>query len=95
MRAKDPQEQNLDGYIRLAAAIIDQAGDEYSWMFPVNATSQEEFDHLDINYKYRRQAILDNLINSAVRAVLDYETCYSAFEYRRHQRMKEYGITWE
>ena len=92
----DELHEPVDGYILLAEAIVDAAAVEYSYLFPTNAKSQAEFTLLDITkgYASQRESILQGLSRSAVRSIIDYDVCKTAFERRRHIEMRRLGIKW-
>lgn len=96
MRADEDVSAYVDGYMRLAEAIIEQAAEDYASLYPIEARSQSEFTYLDIKYGYtvQRESILRNLVNSGVRSVVDYNICKDAFEQRRKNLMQEQGIKW-
>lgn len=96
MRAGEDVSSYVDGYTRLAEAIIDAAAEEYSYLFPTTATSQAEFTFLDDTkgYKADRERILRQLSKSAVRSIVDYDVCKTAFERRRIDEMNKLGIKW-
>lgn len=95
MRA-DGLRKPVDGYILLAEAIIDAAAEEYSYLFPTTAQSQAEFTFLDMTkgYAMQRESILRGLSRSAVRSIVDYDVCKTAFERRRFAEMQRLGIEW-
>lgn len=88
-------DSNEDGYTLLAKAIIYQAAEDYSELFPANTNSQEEFTEVDDReYAPRRRVILSKRCSGPLRSILDYELCYDAFEKRRRQVMQEQGVKW-
>ena len=97
MRADEDVNAYVDGYMRLAEAIIEYAAVEYSYLFPTTAKSQAEFTLLDDikGFKAEREYILRSLCRSAVRRVVDYDICKSAFDKRRYEEMKKLGITYK
>ena len=96
MRADEDVNDYVDGYVRLAEAIIDAAAEEYSYLFPTTARSQAEFTFLDDTkgYKAQREFILRSLCKSAVRSIVDYDVCKTAFERRRIDEMSKLRIKW-
>lgn len=96
MNAHSAEDEHADGWMLLAEAIIEQAAEDYSKLYPVSARSQSEFTFLDAKrYAPERRLILRKLCTSGVRSVVDYDICYDAFEKRRRTNMLSQGVFWK
>lgn len=96
MYTRGLDEGRVNGYIRLAEAIIEQAAKDYSSLFPLTARTKSEYETLDISkgYARERERILRSLCESGVKTMIDYDICKSAFDHRLEIEKQKMGIYW-
>lgn len=89
------REFDIDGYLLLAAAILEAYREDYSSLFPKCCKTYADYQYQDITiYAPQRRHILENLKNGPIHSIIDYTICKRAFEQNREKQMIKYGIEW-
>lgn len=83
-------------WILLAKEIMNSYSNSYAILFPTNARTQAEYELLNrTKFAPQRKSILRRVKNGPLRSVVDMAAIYSAFEKRRLDNKKTWGIYWK
>ena len=85
-----------DCWVILAKEIMTSYANSYASLIPTTAISQNEYDFIDKQkFAPQRKSILKRVKHGPLKSVVDMPSVFSAFEERRRENLRSWGVRWK